>query len=147
MKPHIWKALLEQSAQMTVPARVSGALSPTDIEEYMVLYGDILRGFITRQESHAGLKLYIEHQLVPGADPVMQNPPVATETVETWAARLFPEKRFGMILNNLEKYSNRFTEKSEPRHAVPFGSHRYAVGGIGLFVFYGKLWVHPFWNP
>ncbi|MGE3800343.1 MAG: hypothetical protein AB7H80_04920 [Candidatus Kapaibacterium sp.] len=145
MQIETWQELLQRSNGMTTPAVISGAFCPEEIETFTQLYSDVFREFIRRSAGHLGLKVFA------GSEPnreyhnrVMEDPPAEGESLSDWTTRLFGEERFGIVLNNIEKYSHEFAATIASQTNLLLELTGTPLGGIAFLLFIGNYGFTPF---
>ncbi|MCB0712821.1 MAG: hypothetical protein KDD67_10865 [Ignavibacteriae bacterium] len=145
MQIETWQELLLRSNGMTTPTVISGAFCPEEIENFTQLYSDIFREFIRRGAGHLGLKVFA------GSEPsreyhnrVMGEPPAEGESLSDWTTRLFGEERFGIALNNLEKYSHEFAAAVARQTNPLLELTGIPLGGMAFLLFVGNYGFTPF---
>ena len=145
MKRESWQNLLMRSEGMTVPAMISGALSPEEIAQFMEFYRDIFREFLGRGSTHLGLKVFIDGIMNHAAqEGLMASPPGEVEPFTEWTERIFSPQKFGMILNNLEKYSNPFASFAAAMTTPLLELTGVPLGGFAFLIFIGNYGFTPF---
>ncbi len=145
MRKEAWQELLNKSDGMTIPAAVSGAFAPEEIDTFMNLYVEIFREFIRRGAGHLGLKVFTGSEMdhTEGGH-LMQTPPLEEEALTLWTERLFGGKNFGIILNNLEKYSDRFARTATAETNRLLALTGMPLGGLAFLLFAGNYGFTPF---
>ena len=162
MNSNTWNTFFDDTLQLSKPAQAKQLVSKTDIVEIKQLIIDVLKGFLSKEDLHVGLKVYINNELRNDviADMAM-NPPTLEGSLEEWSQQIFGDQKFGMVLIGLEQYSNAFAEKAAtivhplletaglPLHGLsflffmgnygftPFGIHKEATGEDGILFHLG----------
>ena len=162
MHSNSWNTFLNDTQQLTKPARATQLISKTDIVEIKLLIIDVLKGFLNKEDLHVGLKVYIDHTLRNDMiDEMAMNPPTVDGDLEEWSQHIFGNQKFGIVLVGLEQYSNAFSEKAAtivqplleraglPLHGLsflffmgnygftPFGIHKESTGEDGILFHLG----------
>ena len=162
MNTNAWNTFIQDTQQLTKPARATQLIPKTAIIEIKQLIIEVLQGFLNKEELHMGLKVYIDHKLRNDMiEEMAANPPTLDCDLEEWSEQIFGDQKFGMVLIGLEQYSNAFAEKAAttvhpllemaglPLHGLsflffmgnygftPFGIHKEATGEDGILFHLG----------
>jgi hypothetical protein len=77
-------------------------------------------------------------------DQMLLNPPSLNDTLESWSYKIFGKEKFGMVLNNLEEYSNSFSEKVAIIVKPLLERSGLPLGGLSFLFFMGNYGFTPF---
>lgn len=157
-----WEAFFEATEELKKPARAKQLLAKEDLEQLKSLLTEVLIGFLKKEDTHVGMKTYINHELRNEfIEKMVANPPKQEDSLENWSSQIVGEEKFGVILVGLEQYSNAFAEKAAeivrpllevaglPLHGLsflffmgnygftPFGVHKDAAGEDGILFHLG----------
>jgi len=105
-----WQDFMRQTGNMTETCTISNGLTPaqTRIMQRHVL--DILAEVGQLHQEKYGYRLWIDGQQVEELSPHFALHPMPDEDVQTWTARAFGTRKFGIILNRGEKFSSKLSQ-------------------------------------
>lgn len=140
-----WETFFNDTNKLKKPARAKQLISAEDNAEIKMLLTDVLRGYLTKEELHQGLKIYINSELRNDLIGKMAGePPKLGETLEVWSKQLFGEQKFGVILMGLEAYSNAFAEKAAAIVRPLVAMAGLPLNGLSFLFFMGNYGFTPF---
>ncbi|MBO3697582.1 RNA methylase [Roseivirga sp. E12] len=145
MNSNSWSNFLNDSNQLSKPARAQQIISEQDVTETKLLLNDVLKGFLTQENLHMGLKTYVNGELRNDfIDQMAMNPPSAEASLKDWSHEIFGDQKFGMILIGLEQYSNAFAEKAATIVRPLLETAGLPLNGLSFLFFMGNYGFTPF---
>lgn len=145
MRPPGWNELLDGSNGLTRPAQVKRLISPQKLEVYLALFGRVLEKFMRRGRASEGMKLFVDGRRDPARlNTVMTDPPHDREPLADWAARVFGDRTFGMVLTYLENYDNDLTRTVAQDIAPLLLRTGLPLRGLDILLFMGNYGFTPF---
>lgn len=141
-----WKSVLDQTAHLTRAASISQLLDESEIEELLQALRTVWSEFAAAGKPNQGLKVFIEQSLDQSAmNEVIKNPLEDGDAdLEAWCNRIFDGKRFGMIINKIESYSNRVSEIMGKVTLPLLKEAGLPLEGLSWLSFMGNYGVTPF---
>lgn len=145
MSSNTWNTFIKDTQQLTKPAQTKQLIVGADIIEIKQLLIDVLKGFLSKEELHLGLKVYINHDLRNDMiEKMAVNPPTLDGDLEEWSRHIFGDQKFGMVLVGLEQYSNTFAEKAATIVQPLLESAGLPLHGLSFLFFMGNYGFTPF---
>lgn len=140
-----WERMIKANEGLTKAAHVEQFIPEEELANFHALMTEVLSGFIKEQQQHIGLKVFIEQERDRAAEAdMMKKPPSEEQGLEAWGNEVFDGKKFGIILNNLEKYSNRFSAKAAKLAEPLLEMTGLPLGGLATLCFLGNYGFTPF---
>jgi hypothetical protein len=140
-----WDTFLEKNKNFTETCVYENVISPSDLdllsEETMTIIKEICR---FKTDAY-GFRVYIEgiEQGYNYLQAFFENPPLDGENITQYAQRMFPNKKFGMILNRCEKFSDKMATRISVMTAKLFEKIGMPVTGLDITLFIGNYG----WTP
>lgn len=102
-----WNHFLETTNSMTQTSVFKDCLSKEDTNQMREYILEILADIAQLRTTNFGYRVYIEGQLLESNDmiDIYDSPPVKGDTIESWVKRTFGDKKFGMIINQGERFN------------------------------------------
>ncbi|WP_298733921.1 hypothetical protein [uncultured Chitinophaga sp.] len=103
-----WKQFMSLTNDLTQTAVVKDALQPAHVELMNRHVMEALAMMCRRRSSMQGLRVYVDNAIQDEAyktEYLFPYVPEAGEDIISWSARVFGEKKFGLIINQIEKFS------------------------------------------
>ena len=142
---NVWKKFYESSEKFTKPSSIENLLSNDDLIFLHDELKNIINRFLDKGELHKGIKTYINNQLTNGiAEEMTKQRPKENESIEQWCYRFFGNKRFGVVLNSLEIFSNELTERMCNIVSPLLEQAGMPLGGLSFLFFMGNYGFTPF---
>lgn len=140
-----WERMLEANEGLTKAVLVKEFIPQEELTQFHILMTDVLGGFIKEQQQHIGLKVFVEQDRDREAEAnMMKKAPTLEQGLEAWGNEIFDGKKFGIILNNLEKYSNPFSAKAAKLAEPLLEMTGLPLGGLATLCFLGNYGFTPF---
>lgn len=140
-----WQQILDDTDQLKKEHLIKGLIPSEELVAYRKLLMDSLSTFLDKGQLHLGLKVYIEQELQSGiGEQLRNNIPTIDTDPEAWGKEVFDGKRFGIILNNLEKYSGGLSHKMAQNAAGLMAKVGMPLNGLALLFFMGNYGFTPF---
>lgn len=140
-----WERMLKANEDLTKAAHVEQFIPSEELNDFHALMTDVLSGFIKEQQQHIGLKVFVEQERNREAEAeMMKKAPTQEQGLEAWGNEIFQGKKFGIILNNLEKYSNPFSVKAAKLAEPLLEMTGLPLGGLATLCFLGNYGFTPF---
>ncbi|CAM1365523.1 conserved hypothetical protein [Tenacibaculum sediminilitoris] len=144
-KTTTWEQFYKNSENLTKPSAVENLLSNNDITFLKQELKNIINRFLDKGELHKGIKVYINNELQNGiAEEMAINKPKENETIEEWCGNFFRDKKFGVVFNSLETFSNELTERMCHIVAPLLQKAGMPLGGLSFLFFMGNYGFTPF---
>jgi hypothetical protein len=107
-----WADFLHQTDQFSTKTVFRDALTPAQVEQMNHYTMQAIGRLCERASSHSGFRVYLggREQDEATRQAVFAQPPHPTETVTDWATRVFRQQKFGLIINQIEKFSGTLAE-------------------------------------
>jgi hypothetical protein len=108
-----WDDFLDTTKGMTQTAVFKNCLSAEETAEMRGYILDILAELARRRTTKYGYRVYVDDVLLESNDmiPVYDTPPLPGEALEDWVKRAFGDRKFGMIINQGERFSLKLSKK------------------------------------
>lgn len=102
-----WDEFLEYTEKMTIPAVFNNCMPKEETALMRACILEILAELARLRTLKYGYRVYLDGmQLRRGdMDKIYDAPPLANETLEEWVIRVFGDKKFGMIINQGERFN------------------------------------------
>ncbi len=103
-----WAAFLNQTTYFSQTSVFRDALTPPQVDQLSAFTMQALNRICTRASSQNGFRVYLDGHEQSEADKqssVFAYPPQPGESLSGWAARVFDHQKFGLIINQIEKFS------------------------------------------
>lgn len=108
-----WDAFLDKTENMSKTSVIKNCLSKDDTSDLrnsiLSFIADLAR---QRTSLNGGYRVYIEGKQLKRNEmiPIWDSPPVENESLEEWVKKTFGDKKFGMIINESERYSESLSQ-------------------------------------
>lgn len=100
-----WQGFMQQTRQMTVPATVTAGFTADQALRMRRLVLDILAEVGQVHRDRYGYRLWVDGEQVEDLADHFAHHPRPDEDVQAWVQRAFGDRKFGIILNQGEKFS------------------------------------------
>lgn len=140
-----WERLYESTERMKRADSGHDMFSKGDNIDLQNLIKVIMHEFLSKDDLHIGIKVYVDRKLTHDyMDKMCVTNPLAFDTLEQWCAKVFGDKRFGMVVNSLEAYSNEIGEKMITIIHPLLKKAGLPLGGLSFLFFMGNYGFTPF---
>ena len=141
--PLWWSQVEQETFSFKEPFHQPKAFGSDLFEESDVL--NILRAMSRANRQEVNLRVYIDSGLRHDYEIlVLQNPPLAEESLEAWYKRIFSSNRFCIAINNAEKYFDTLTRRCALIYKSYLLEHPMPAGGVDMGIFMGNYEWTPF---
>jgi hypothetical protein len=141
----VWQQFYQNSKGLQLPSFSHNMFSDQDIHELKDLVKSILINFLEAGELHYGIKVYLNKELQNHwVQDMAERLPTEEESIEDWCKVIFGEKKFGVVFNSLESYSNELTEKMCTIISPLLQEAGLPLGGLSFLFFMGNYGFTPF---
>jgi len=107
-----WKNFYETTAGLKKPGSVSALIGAEDQLALITIVKTVLIQFLRKGELNQGLKIFIDGELSNHFASKMQaRPAQEEESLEDWCSVIFGDRKFGLVFNSMEAFSNEIAEK------------------------------------
>jgi len=141
-----WSRFLEQTNQFRDTTVIKNALSGMECREMTTMVSKAIGEICRAKTDKYGFRVFADGIRVSGEDLekiVFPNPPEPGEDLQDWGMRLFPEKKFGMIINSGEKFSNELAKRIS-LYATPLLEQAgMPLNGLHSTIFVGNYGLTP----
>jgi hypothetical protein len=140
-----WENLYHSTQSLTQANSAHQMFTDQDILELDELVKGVFIKFLKRGELHQGIKVYVNRELDNSIVHEMAGrPPKPDESIEEWCKVIFGERRFGVVFNSLESYSNELAEKMATIITPLLKKAGIPLGGLSFLFFMGNYGFTPF---
>ena len=140
-----WKNLYHSTQSLTQADSGHLMFTEQDILDLDEMVKRIFIKFLAEGELHKGIKVYVDRELQNGmVEEMADRPPLPEESIEDWCKVIFGERKFGVIFNSLESYSNELAEKMSTIVAPLLQEAGIPLGGLSFLFFMGNYGFTPF---
>jgi len=140
-----WSEVLDATDHLTRELLIKAFIPKDEVQQYRELLMDSLRGFIHMNALHIGLKVFVNHERNPEFNEWLgQKPPQKGQDPEAWGNDVFKGERFGIILNNLEAYSEELLRVMASNAQGLLELKGMPLNGLALLFFMGNYGFTPF---
>ena len=141
----IWNQLYSDTQKLTKAASAHHVFSQDDIAFIEQRLKRILHAFLSQEELHQGIKVYVDQQLNNKVVRQMASQkPTEDESLEEWCSSIFQEKKFGVVFNSLESYDNQLVERMCDIIQPLLQKAGMPLGGLSFLFFMGNYGFTPF---
>lgn len=141
-----WTDFLDKSDFFKKSFTIHDVLTEDEVNYFNKLTLNIINEIFVRQNTSYDFRLYIEGISKDKAymkDHLFLFPPLASETPEEWAKRVFDKQKFGLIINSGEKFSNDLAEKLALYLDPLLKMAGIPLKGINITIFLGNYGFTP----
>lgn len=131
-----WDAFLQTTQRLTTPTVIEDALPREDTARMRRYVLDIIRDLALIHREAYGIRLWLDGEL-SSLDVIFDNPPTDDDTIESWSARVFGDRKFGIILNRGEKFSEPLSRSVATRLAPLLRANGMPTEGLLFTLFIG----------
>lgn len=102
-----WEDFLKKTDNMSRPAIFKNCFAQNDMQSMRRDILDIVNTVSKLRTNKFGFRVYVEGTLLENNEMVeiYDSPPLERETVEQWSERVFGSKKFGIIMNQGERFN------------------------------------------
>ncbi|WP_047243051.1 hypothetical protein [Chromobacterium subtsugae] len=136
-----WADFMDRSQNLSKPVVVKNAIPQEKFRHHQQNVLSIIADLAKLKTTQFGYRIYIEGRLLgPNEmdDIFEKSAPLENEELETWAARVFGDQRFGIILNSGEKFNQALSKEIAVALAPLFDEIGYPRGGVQFTIFIGN---------
>jgi hypothetical protein len=141
-----WNQFLKKTNNFTDTAVIKDALSDTECSEMSAMVLKVIREVCHLKTNSYGFRVYIDGAKLNGAqleNQVFPHAPERDEQMESWVERVFQEKKFGMIINGGEKFSNELAQRLAIYAAPLLEKAGIPLNGLHSTIFIGNYGLTP----
>lgn len=140
-----WKSILKETNGLKEQLHIRSFIPEDELKSYRFQLMDSLRGFLEQGTLHLGMKIFVDQERrIDLNEHLIQNIPALGVDPADWGEQVFEGKRFGIILNNLEKHSNGLTELMATNAKGLLEEAGMPLNGLALLFFMGNYGFTPF---
>ncbi|MEN9611602.1 MAG: hypothetical protein RLZZ628_2416 [Bacteroidota bacterium] len=140
-----WDTFLEKNKHFTETCVYENIIKRADLELLSKETMNVIKELCRFRTNAYGFRIYIEgkEQDYNYLQAFYRNPPLDDEDITQYAQRIFPDKKFGMILNRCEKFSDKMATRISIMTAKLFEKIGMPVTGLDITLFVGNYG----WTP
>lgn len=108
-----WKYFTNKNQNFTEPIVLKNAISDCEIDFLNNETKNVVRQICLKGTNNYGFRIYIDNKEQDNyyTEKFFKNPPLENEDIVQFSNRVFPNQKFGIILNRCEKFSEQLTKK------------------------------------
>lgn len=135
-----WDMFLDTTQNLSATAVFKDCMSSNETHLMRGYVLQILQTLAKLRTNQYGYRVYIEGKQLTTHEMslVYDNPPYNDEELEDWVARVFGDKKFGMILNLGEKFNAELSKNIAIKTAPYLEKIGFPVEGINFSIFIGN---------
>ncbi len=141
-----WSKFLVQTGDFRDTTVIKDAISGMECREMNGMVAKAIREICRAKTDKYGFRVFADGVRVSGEDLeqiVFPNPPEPGEELQDWGMRLFPGKKFGMIINSGEKFSNELAKQISIYTAPLLEKAGIPLNGLHSTIFVGNYGLTP----
>ena len=142
----LWDLFLEKTNNFTTTTVINDALPDIACQELKALVVKAIREVCRVKTNKYGFRVFVDGKGVKGAElekNIFPQPPMPGEDVENWGMRLYPGKKFGMIINAGEKFCNELAQRLSIHIAPLLEKIGIPMNGLHSTIFVGNYGLTP----
>jgi len=141
-----WRNFIDRCDHFSKSVVIPGVLPDEECERLAASVTDVVRSFSRRKDGQQSFRVWIDNEQKSEeyvTRYIYANPPLGDEDLVAWAQRVFGDRRFGIIINGSESYSEPFC-RTIARYVAPLMEEiGVALNGVGSHVFIGNYGFTP----
>jgi hypothetical protein len=140
-----WDTFLEKNKHFTETCVYENIINSTDLALLSSETMNVIKELCRFKTDAYGLRVFIEgiDQDYNYLQAFYESPPLDQEDIIQYAQRMFPDKKFGIILNRCEKFSEKMATRISIMTAKLFEKIGMPVTGLDITIFIGNYG----WTP
>jgi hypothetical protein len=140
-----WDNFIRETKNLTETKTFDNCLSKDDTAMMRGYFMEILADLATRRTNRYGYRVYIDGRVQTEAEmaKIYDSPPLQDESLEDWVKRTFEDKKFGMIINEGERFNRKLSRLMALKAAPLLQKIGYPQEGINFSLFIGNYG----WTP
>jgi Cupin superfamily protein len=141
-----WDSFLEESESLSRTNVIPDVFSGEEVASMNQEVMKTLQLIFSKKTSQYGFRVYIDgkEQANDFISTLFEQPPFDGENVTDYTNRIFPNLKFGIVINRIEKFSNHFAKRLLLMVQPLFDKTGIPLGGISADIFIGNYGWTPF---
>lgn len=141
-----WDGFLDKTAGFTETTVIKDALSDNECGAMTAMVLKVIREVCLLKTNSYGFRVYLDSQKLNGSQletEIFPNAPNSGEIMEEWVERVFAGKKFGMIINSGEKFSNELAQQLAIYAQPLLAKLGIPLNGLHSTIFIGNYGLTP----
>lgn len=141
-----WNLFLERTNDLTTTTVMKDALAAAECSELKEMVVKTIREICRVKTNKYGFRVYVDGKGLKGKElekDIFPYAPGPGEEIESWGMRLFPGKKFGMIINTGEKFCNELAQRLSIYAAPLLKKIGIPMNGLHSTIFIGNYGLTP----
>ncbi len=140
-----WDLFIEKTKNLTKTSVFKNCLTKKETEEMRVFLIEILRDLSELRTGQYGYRVYEDGVILDDVEMnrIYDSPPLENESLDEWVKRTFGNKKFGMIINEGERFNLELSKKMALRAEPLFNKIGFPKEGVNFSIFIGNYG----WTP
>ncbi len=140
-----WDTFIKETKNLTQTTVFKNCLTKQDTKEMRNFLVEILRDLSELRTNQYGYRVYEDGVILDDTEMnrIYDSPPLKNEPLEEWVKRTFGNKKFGMIINEGERFNMELSRKMALRTKPLFNKIGFPKEGVNFSIFIGNYG----WTP
>jgi len=140
-----WDNFLEKTKNLTKTTVFKDCLTKEETKEMRESLIDILRDLAERRTGQYGYRVYEDGVVLTSKEMnrIYDSPPLKDESLDDWVKRTFGDKKFGMIINEAERFNLNLSKKIALKTEPLLNKIGFPKEGVNFSLFIGNYG----WTP
>jgi hypothetical protein len=141
-----WNLFLERTNNFTTTTVMKNALAGFECAELKEMVVKAITEICRVKTNKYGFRVYVDGKGLKGSElekDIFPQPPMPGEDIESWGGRLYPGKKFGMIINTGEKFCNELAQRLSVYTAPLLQKIGIPMNGLHSTIFIGNYGLTP----
>lgn len=141
-----WNLFLEKTNNFTTTTVLKDALTGFECGELKEMVVKTIREVSRVKTNKYGFRVFVDGKALKGKElekDIFPNTPEPGEDLESWGARLYPGKKFGMIINTGEKFCNELAQRLSVYIMPLLKKSGIPMNGLHSTIFVGNYGLTP----
>lgn len=141
-----WQHFLDKTENLSRTAVIKDALSDRECSEMNEMVLKVISEICHLKTNKYGFRVYVDGNKLDGTQletDIFPHPPAQDEHMENWIERMFQDKKFGMIINGGEKFSNDLAQRLAIYAAPLLEKMGIPLNGLHSTIFIGNYGMTP----